>query len=89
LARFEKPPMEKVSARKEAVKPRTTVSFYKMREHSPNLDILNMSKDSTLSEQDIMNKYFDTNSPTEVARILLYTALKDLGLLKSAESKKS
>jgi len=78
--RFEEAPNKKNSPKGES-KGRMSIGFYKNLEDATEKDILALT-DNTLSECEIMHKYFNTNSPSEIKRVLLYTAIKDLGLLR-------
>lgn len=80
-SRFELPPKKKVKSGKGS-KPRMSIGFYKNTDDTTENDILNLCKNDKLSEADILYKYFKTESPSDIKRILLYTAIKDLGLLK-------
>jgi hypothetical protein len=84
--RFEVPPSKAGKTRKgETANPRTSIGFYK------NVDDAKSEKDimalmtEEISEYELLTRYFDSHSPTDIKRIILFTAGKDLGLISESE----
>ena len=83
MGRFETP--QKKTTKEGGSKPRMSVGYYKNTENTTEKDIMALLKDETLSEFDIVTKYHETTSPTEIKRNNLYFYAKELGLLKDPE----